>query len=679
MKRFFLLFAGAMMAVAGLAQKIDKVKTETMFKTPVYWKNLYDQKLRLAPPDAVRRITDFNNSAATKGYTFQLAYTSVWGKPIANITGGRVPDMTNNRNLPNPLYNSMPLRANRVRVLNTASDSYVDMRQYGIVTRVGNQNPCGSCWAFATVAALETASLLKNGGDAGALDLSEQQVLTCTGPNNSCGGGWNNDAASYVCNNRIATEGMNSYTAMDGMCNMGNTAGSSYKGRRWGWVGSSVREIKEAIIEHGSVASCFWVSDEVQAYGGGVYNLNNQPTLLSTNHVIQIIGWDDAVQAWLIKNSWGDGWGEGGFAWIKYGTNNIGAHTTWVEAEEFGDMSGTTNNPYSAAPVTIDFATADYNTLQAQYAGVSKYRIISRQSLKVLDCDDPVGLAAVNNSNKGRRMIQWDSHNRETLVSSDGYNQEWFFIQSGKRGEKPVYKIFNNGFTNFLTDNGSGKPVCENGSGTDNQLWFVMPQGNKSLVKIKNVATGKFVEVPAGNNGNGAEILMANASTGTNQLFDLNITAYNPNIPLEKYFVIPKHSSNTALDITAGNTNNGTRMQLWQKINNNGNQTWKLTFDGGSRYFRFHPAVADGRCLEVLNISMDNGAGAGIWDCWEGLNQDWLIIRIAREDDKFIIFNRNSGKCLDAAAWGRNNGTAVQQWDFVNGDNQRWKLEKINP
>ena len=45
-----------------------------------------------------------------------------------------------------------------------------------------------------------------------------------------------------------------------------------------------------------------------------------------------LIGWDDSKQAWLVKNSWGTGWGEGGYAWIHYGANDIGRTGTWWAA-----------------------------------------------------------------------------------------------------------------------------------------------------------------------------------------------------------------------------------------------------------------------------------------------------------------------------------------------------------
>lgn len=497
MRKFSSLLISLVLACSAFSQKISREKFEAVFKTPRFWKDLQDSRLRFAPPDVLRRIQTFNNEAASKGLTFRMAFTPVFSYRIEQLTGAKMPTATEGNNQPSPLFNSMPLRANVTRIMSTASDPYVDMRDNGIITKVDDQNPAGTCWSFGTIAALETATLLKNGGDIAALDLAEQQVVNCTGfPRNSARVGYSSEAAAYICSYNIAEEINYAYTGMDSVCGMGNRVRSNYKGRRWGRVGESVDELKRAIIEHGSVSSDIWFNGEIGGYGGGVYNLSNAPGGM-TNHTIQIIGWDDQVQAWLIKNSWGTGWGEGGFGWVKYGTNNIGKQALWIEAEEYGAMNRTTNNPYVLPPSTVNFETATFRVLDSLYAYANKYRIASRQSLKVLDCDDPTWFDGINNPNKGRRMLQWDSHIQETATSSDGFNQDWLFLFAGNRNEKPVYKIFNAGFINFLTDNNSGKPVCENGSGLDNQLWYIMPQGNRSVVKIKNVATNKYIQVPA--------------------------------------------------------------------------------------------------------------------------------------------------------------------------------------
>ena len=49
--------------------------------------------------------------------------------------------------------------------------------------------------------------------------------------------------------------------------------------------------------------------------------------------MILIVGWDDEKGAWLIKNSYGPKWGEGGFGWIKYRSNNIGKWAAAVVAD----------------------------------------------------------------------------------------------------------------------------------------------------------------------------------------------------------------------------------------------------------------------------------------------------------------------------------------------------------
>jgi len=56
------------------------------------------------------------------------------------------------------------------------------------------------------------------------------------------------------------------------------------------------------------------------------------------NHAVTLIGWDEDKHAWLIKNSWGQGWGEPagsgtqrGYMWISYDSNNIGYGAAWVE------------------------------------------------------------------------------------------------------------------------------------------------------------------------------------------------------------------------------------------------------------------------------------------------------------------------------------------------------------
>lgn len=62
-------------------------------------------------------------------------------------------------------------------------------------------------------------------------------------------------------------------------------------------------------------------------YAGGVYKHVTGGAL--GGHAVSIVGYDDSKQAWLIRNSWGEEWGEKGFAWVAYDDSSGVASETW--------------------------------------------------------------------------------------------------------------------------------------------------------------------------------------------------------------------------------------------------------------------------------------------------------------------------------------------------------------
>jgi cathepsin L len=106
----------------------------------------------------------------------------------------------------------------------------------------------------------------------------------------------------------------------------------------WDYVNSppdklpTVEQLKTALVKHGPIAAPIVYDECLANYRGGVFNEMN---LDIVNHVVLLVGWDDDKQAWLIKNSWGEEWGEKGFAWIKYGSNNIGVFAAWIDARNY--------------------------------------------------------------------------------------------------------------------------------------------------------------------------------------------------------------------------------------------------------------------------------------------------------------------------------------------------------
>lgn len=78
-------------------------------------------------------------------------------------------------------------------------------RSQGKVTPARYQGSCGSCWAFASLAALESAYLIKGKTNNKKFDLSEQHLLACA-RKQGCKGGTSVDAFNYILNNDGVTD-----------------------------------------------------------------------------------------------------------------------------------------------------------------------------------------------------------------------------------------------------------------------------------------------------------------------------------------------------------------------------------------------------------------------------------------------------------------------------------------
>ncbi|BDU76982.1 C1 family peptidase [Mesoterricola sediminis] len=214
-----------------------------------------------------------------------------------------------------------------------------------------SQGGCGSCWAFATAATIESAVLRTAGApqlreEGGRIvlsgdiaELSTQQVLSCNPWGYGCNGGWfafdmfvpANQAKGSGYYPGIIPARDFPYVTRRSACTF--EARTSYTPvSRWGYVGSGntspVDAIKAAIYAHGSVAACVYADRAFQAYTGGVFTSTGSAPI---NHAIQLVGWDDAKGAWLLKNSWGPNWGINGFMWIQYGANNVGTYAAWAD------------------------------------------------------------------------------------------------------------------------------------------------------------------------------------------------------------------------------------------------------------------------------------------------------------------------------------------------------------
>jgi cathepsin K len=205
----------------------------------------------------------------------------------------------------------------------------LDWRELGGVTPVKNQADCGSCWAFAAVGELESFIKIYYGVET---DLSEQQVVSCNPYGAGCDGGWANAAYFVFQQYGAVQENCMPYMGMDppeAPCDQ-----NLYKkyGFIDGWnsVSNNVEQIKAA-LQYGPLCTAIDASDEFEAYSSGCYDVPGG----WTNHLVLIVGYDDRScdgnGAWIIKNSWGPDFGEGGYIHVQYGAGSVGVSLTQLQ------------------------------------------------------------------------------------------------------------------------------------------------------------------------------------------------------------------------------------------------------------------------------------------------------------------------------------------------------------
>lgn len=253
---------------------------------------------------------------AAEGHPFTVGYNPAMEYDLDQLCGF-------NPRLRRPIQTSDERQISTPNAEATIPETYISP----YVTAIKNQASCGSCWAFAELAAFEGAILKKDGVE---VDLSEQQIVSCNPWGYGCNGGW--WAYDMFMSPGCIMETCFPYVAQDVPCD--HNCPYLYQAIGWAFCeGSdepaSIASIKQAILDYGSVACAYLVDHFFQAYTGGVLTkCKRNPSW--PNHMILLVGWDDNLGAWRIKNSWGTGWGENGYAWIAYGCNLIGYGASYV-------------------------------------------------------------------------------------------------------------------------------------------------------------------------------------------------------------------------------------------------------------------------------------------------------------------------------------------------------------
>lgn len=207
--------------------------------------------------------------------------------------------------------------------------SSFDWRSLGFTLPIKNQGACGSCWAFSSIASLESAALIFNEK---VVVASEQEVVDCDEDWYGCQGG--NFAGPYLVSNGVTSESLYPYKAKNQKCKSKGLE-RVLKPVAWYNLGASDRspsvdELKAAIMQYGFVSVAVGANSRWDTYNGGVMKGCKFKGL---NHMVNLVGWTKDGN-WIMRNSWGQNWGDKGYALMPFGCDSIGEEAAYIVVEK---------------------------------------------------------------------------------------------------------------------------------------------------------------------------------------------------------------------------------------------------------------------------------------------------------------------------------------------------------
>lgn len=238
---------------------------------------------------------------------------------------------------------------------NDYSMDYFNLADSGKVLGVRDQAASDDCWAFASLASLES-NLLMNNINTGFLSTAHLELMTqdslytpsfITFNRDFNSGGRMEFTTAYVLNywgpvkesdmpfetvlnlidnnttvNQSDVTNKKAMVDVDDVFYLSNSQGICSN--------NTINTIKEYIVNYGALATSVYFNN---AYVNGKYYYYNGSEL--SNHAVAIVGWDDNVEvtsfnnratrkgAWIVKNSYGTSVGDGGYYYISYDDVNI--------------------------------------------------------------------------------------------------------------------------------------------------------------------------------------------------------------------------------------------------------------------------------------------------------------------------------------------------------------------
>ncbi|XP_061339992.1 cysteine proteinase COT44-like [Gastrolobium bilobum] len=236
---------------------------------------------------------------------------------------------------------------------------HVDWRLKGAVAPIKDQGSCGSCWAFSTVATVEAINKIVTGK---LVALSEQELVDCDRDyNEGCNGGLMDYAFEFIIGNGgIDTEEDYPYQGVEGKCDPTRKNAKVVNIDGYEDVTPYNENALKKAVAHQPVSVAIEASGRaLQLYHSGVFTGRCGTNL---DHGVVVVGYgsENGLDYWLVRNSWGTGWGEDGYFKIERNViSSTGKCGIAMEASypvKNGKKSAILNSSYESTEVYISSA-----------------------------------------------------------------------------------------------------------------------------------------------------------------------------------------------------------------------------------------------------------------------------------------------------------------------------------
>nr|ANS70964.1 cathepsin [Lymantria dispar multiple nucleopolyhedrovirus] len=209
-------------------------------------------------------------------------------------------------------------------ILNQPPDKgplHFDWREQNKVTSIKNQDACGACWAFATLASVESQFAMRHDR---FIDLAEQQLIDCDSVDFGCNGGLLHTAFEEIMRmGGVQTENDYPFAGENKRCTL-----DRYRPFVVSLVGCyryimvNEEKLKDLLRAVGPIPMAIDAADIVNYYRGVIESCDNH----GLNHAVLLVGYgvENNVPYWVFKNTWGNDWGEAGYFRVRQNINACG-------------------------------------------------------------------------------------------------------------------------------------------------------------------------------------------------------------------------------------------------------------------------------------------------------------------------------------------------------------------